>query len=157
MDMGRCVALLVSSCVFYSFTDSVASEIFERACFAGEDAEAQAVRQRIEADFQHFHEHVHEHMQERGNGHVHNHGHSGHHGNGQVVMEAAAGGGGGGGGRPAARARPPCWLGGGLSDASKSKVLRTAEVALTCLVGGSVRSLGTFTSLVGATLVTFIG
>ena len=30
-------------------------------------------------------------------------------------------------------------------------------MALTCVVGGSVRSLGAFTSLVGATLVTFIG
>lgn len=129
----------------------MASEIFERAFILGPDAEERAVRRRIDADFHHLHA-------------APPHDAGAHAPPPPAVDSAAAAAEVGVNGsqhqqqlQPQSRQEGPCLAGGALSEAHKRRLLRTAECALTCLVGGSVRSLGAFTSLVGATLVTFIG
>lgn len=127
----------------------MASEIFERALILGPDAEERAVRQRIDADFHHLHAAApHDAVGSAADpapaAAASHHNHTEASVNRQQELEQQ-------------RQERPCLAGGPLSDMHKRRLLRTAECALTCLVGGSVQSLGAFTSLVGATLVTFIG
>lgn len=133
----------------------MASEIFERAFILGPDAEERAVRQRIDADFHHLHAAApHDAVAsaadpEPAAAAASHHYHTEVGGvNGQPGLQQQ---------QQHRRQERPCLAGGPLSELHTRRLLRTAECALTCLVGGSVQSLGAFTSLVGATLVTFIG